>query len=682
MTVTATTAFSGPFTPNGSTTAFPFTFIASSASEVEVFRLSAAGVSTVIGSGYTVALNGDGTGTVNFSSAPAAGDPLYIRSKPSFQQQTAFANQGNWSPTAIDGALDDAAIRDIYLSKLVDAAVKAPFNESGPLYPAAAARAGYYLTHDSNGALVLGISTDGLNQALADISANAAAIEAEAALRIADLGAILDALGTLPAPGKIALPSAFNNQLGLTPYWDGSRVRWIVNPYDAIDVTTSGTVTHYYVTYATGLDTNAGTLAAPFKTIKKAVDAVTALAAGSKVVIHLLDDYVGQLSTTLMAAAGLDGRNVKIKGEGSKGYTKFVNIREDRTLASFSWVAHGTHGAWKSNAAGIVGNWPLQVFLDGNKIPTPIVSAGQDATSVDNNELTSYWDGTYLYVHLPNGVQPNPFVNWEYSNNATGGLSLTQDTGSLLFENCGFFKSSQGGNFNSVTTRSVADTNFLSQAPIGFRNCFGYASSGNIFGLYDRQIMVLDNCQGAYARNDIFNYHAHQQTGTKGSYITVYETDCSGHDAGYTGFNDGAPTSTSDNGSTGHDSIHILVANGSYNHTLGAVMAYVNGATVVALNTTPSDPYGAANPKALYWHCGAGAGVSPGGLYLWGCKGNDGGDATVILMTNSGVPNGGEANGQIYVKYWRGQTAYAAGQVVGTLKDWNGNVLPNLAAAV
>jgi hypothetical protein len=65
-------------------------------------------------------------------------------------------------------------------------------------------------------------------------------------------------------------------------------------------------------------------------------------------------------------------------------------------------------------------------------------------------------------------------------------------------------------------------------------------------------------------------------------------------------------------------------------------------------------------------------------MYLWGCSAFDGGDTSVILLDNAGAPNG-EANGQIYVKYWRGQTT---GTVVGTLKDWSGNTLANLAAAV
>lgn len=114
MTVTTTDASSGPFAPNGSTTSFPFTFAALSAGEVKVVRRDAADVETVLG-GYTVTLTPGSGGSVLFSVAPALGDPLYILSDPDFDQQLNLANQGAFSPTALNGAFDRAAIRDIFL---------------------------------------------------------------------------------------------------------------------------------------------------------------------------------------------------------------------------------------------------------------------------------------------------------------------------------------------------------------------------------------------------------------------------------------------------------------------------------------------------------------------------------------------------------------------------------------
>jgi hypothetical protein len=119
MTVLATTASSGPYAPNGSTRAFPFSFVTLSTGELYVTRRSASGIDTIVVGGYSVSLNSDQSaspgGTVTFSAAPTAGDPIYIISNPNFQQQTSFANQGSWSPTATNLVNDRAAVRDISL---------------------------------------------------------------------------------------------------------------------------------------------------------------------------------------------------------------------------------------------------------------------------------------------------------------------------------------------------------------------------------------------------------------------------------------------------------------------------------------------------------------------------------------------------------------------------------------
>jgi hypothetical protein len=312
-------------------------------------------------------------------------------------------------------------------------------------------------------------------------------------------------LSPLPV-GDIPLPSVFNNQLGVTPYWNGSTVKWLFNPYDAIDVIGGGTgATHYYVDYESGSDSNAGTSAASaFQTWEKVVTAVAALSAGSKVVIHLLDDAVGLLSSFARTYTQFDGRHVKVKGEGPSGFTKFLDMRESWDQAAFAWVAHGS-GAWKSNAAS-VGPYSLQFYLPtaNTRIGVPIVSTGQTPTSVGTTELTSHWDGTYLYVHLPGGAKPDPFNNWEYSIN-NGGLTLRADSGTLLLENIGF-----GPDFGNLSTRSVTDSDFTSQARLGLRGCFSYGATTATFVFKDFQIICLDRCDSAYSKTDHFNYQTNQ----------------------------------------------------------------------------------------------------------------------------------------------------------------------------
>lgn len=121
MTVSATNASSGPYTGNGSTTAFPFTFSAGSAAEVQVLVNGA-----IQSSGYSVALNVDangkltGGGTVTFSTAPVTGAIILPQSAPGFDQEVALVNNGAFLPAVIEGALDQAARRDIYLDARID----------------------------------------------------------------------------------------------------------------------------------------------------------------------------------------------------------------------------------------------------------------------------------------------------------------------------------------------------------------------------------------------------------------------------------------------------------------------------------------------------------------------------------------------------------------------------------
>jgi hypothetical protein len=150
MTVLASTAFSGPFTPDGIVTAFPFTFAAASASEVQVVRRPASGAD-VAQVGYTVSVSSDHTGTVNFAVAPVAGDPLYILSSPSFLQQVSFPSQGAWSPSAMNAALDRAAERAIFLYARSNASVRAPMGEALTDLPSAANRVGKFMGFDAGG---------------------------------------------------------------------------------------------------------------------------------------------------------------------------------------------------------------------------------------------------------------------------------------------------------------------------------------------------------------------------------------------------------------------------------------------------------------------------------------------------------------------------------------------------
>jgi hypothetical protein len=147
MSVTATNATSGPFAGTGAQTAFPYTFKAITADEVQVLVDGVAQVA-----GYTVTLGTDGNGgTVTFAAAPANGAEILLGSLPSFEQDIAFTDSGPFLADTVDLALDRGAVRDIYLREKADRSILAPLGEAGFELPSADDRANFYLAFDADG---------------------------------------------------------------------------------------------------------------------------------------------------------------------------------------------------------------------------------------------------------------------------------------------------------------------------------------------------------------------------------------------------------------------------------------------------------------------------------------------------------------------------------------------------
>lgn len=119
MPVTNTEAASGPFAPDGVVTTFGFTFKAMSANEVRVVRRNSLGLDYPV-QGYRAVAYPTTGGLVTFDTPPAAGDPLYIKSAPAFEQQITFPTQGAFAPQALVEAFDRAATRDIFLKQRLE----------------------------------------------------------------------------------------------------------------------------------------------------------------------------------------------------------------------------------------------------------------------------------------------------------------------------------------------------------------------------------------------------------------------------------------------------------------------------------------------------------------------------------------------------------------------------------
>lgn len=97
---------SGPYTANGTQTAFPFTFTAMTAAEVAV---DVAGV-TISSSLYTITLTDVG-GTVTFATAPISGQSVFLHSEPDYVQTSEFENEGAYKLTTVNAINRRATVR-------------------------------------------------------------------------------------------------------------------------------------------------------------------------------------------------------------------------------------------------------------------------------------------------------------------------------------------------------------------------------------------------------------------------------------------------------------------------------------------------------------------------------------------------------------------------------------------
>jgi hypothetical protein len=212
LTVSNTASFSGPYTPNGVTTAFPFGFKVLDQSEVVVFRNGAQ-----VTSGFSVVLNdsSDG-GTVTFDSAPTSG-AILIASDPAFLQDLNWENNGAFLPATFTEGYDRAAIRDIWLKAGVNRSIRAPIGEALRQLPDAEDRALKILAFDADGQPVVAW--------LADVETTPAPPAAPADYNIyyvVDFGAVGDSNGTA-GNGHDNL-AAFNAAIAAAKAAGGGRI--------------------------------------------------------------------------------------------------------------------------------------------------------------------------------------------------------------------------------------------------------------------------------------------------------------------------------------------------------------------------------------------------------------------------------------------------------------------------
>lgn len=128
MTIATQSALAGPFTGNGSTTVFAFSFKCFDQGDLQVIR-EESGAQTVltITTDYTVSLNSDQEaspgGNVTMVTAPTATQTVFILSDVNYTQEAAFTNAGGFYPTVLNDARDRTTLQ---IQQLNDKIARAP----------------------------------------------------------------------------------------------------------------------------------------------------------------------------------------------------------------------------------------------------------------------------------------------------------------------------------------------------------------------------------------------------------------------------------------------------------------------------------------------------------------------------------------------------------------------------
>ena len=190
MAIGTENAFSGPYTANGVTTAFPFDFTVLADTQVAVMLIDADGAETTADpADYSVSLNGAAPtdGTVTFTVAPATGYQVVPLLDMPFTQETQFVDGSAWKAAPANNVNDRAALRDQVLKLGVDRSLKVPFGETTPAIASLADAEGMVL------GVVNGVITPVENTVVNATSQAAAAAVSAAASAASSLASALSA---------------------------------------------------------------------------------------------------------------------------------------------------------------------------------------------------------------------------------------------------------------------------------------------------------------------------------------------------------------------------------------------------------------------------------------------------------------------------------------------------------
>jgi hypothetical protein len=170
----STSASSVTLSGNGATTVFDYSFVAGSASYISVIYTDASGnETTLLPSQYTLVINAPAAGQVwgvgGSVTYPTVGSPIasgttltIVRTVPE-EQLVSISNQGDFYPAAVEQALDLLEMQIQQVSVAPARSIQAPLVDLNPqmTLPAAAQRAGQFVSFDSNGNVIVAGSSGG-----------------------------------------------------------------------------------------------------------------------------------------------------------------------------------------------------------------------------------------------------------------------------------------------------------------------------------------------------------------------------------------------------------------------------------------------------------------------------------------------------------------------------------------
>ena len=191
MTISSTVRIAGPYTGTGTSATFGFGFKIFSSSDLLVVQLDVAtGVQTtlMLTTDYTVTLNANqdnnpGGNVILNAGNLAVGQTLTITTNVANLQPTDLTNQGGFYPEVITDSLDRATIQIQQISQATQGALTAPISDGSinMTIPTVAARAGKFLSFDTNGLPTISSGT-GNDSALRTDLANNTVISSGAGL--------------------------------------------------------------------------------------------------------------------------------------------------------------------------------------------------------------------------------------------------------------------------------------------------------------------------------------------------------------------------------------------------------------------------------------------------------------------------------------------------------------------